>query len=297
MIFSTSLFNHDGQMLQHLERRDRTALLLYLISGSAIVVAGEAGIFYLGMSDRYGFMPVLVRGIVYLLLTMLLWAALLRSNRRMVIGLMQESRQGYESVLLAYDSALVLKDAYTGGHGRRVARYARLITKAMNLPAAGVDAVGEAALLHDLGKIGIPDRILTKSSRLTTEEFSEIKKHPVSGADILHSIPSLSRHAMAVRHHHEHFDGSGYPDGLRGTQIPLAARIIAVADAFDALTTQRSYHNGCKASLALGEIAKAAGSQFDAAGSQFDPVIVDVISLSPARDALFAAYAAHGNVS
>jgi HD-GYP domain-containing protein (c-di-GMP phosphodiesterase class II) len=273
-------------MLQHLERRDRTALLLYLISGAVIVVVGEAGALYLGMAERYGFIPMLARGIVYLLLTMLLWAAVLRSNRRMVIGLMQENRRGYESVLLAYDSALVLKDAYTGGHGHRVARYARLIAKALNLPAAEVDAIGEAALLHDLGKIGMPDHILTKPSRLTTEEFVEVQKHPVAGADILHSIPPLRRHAMAVRHHHEHFDGSGYPDGLRGTQIPLAARIIAVADAFDALTTQRSYHDGCKASLALGEIVKGAGRQFD-------PVIVDVIRLSSARDALFAA---HGDV-
>jgi len=269
-------------MLQHLERRDHIALLLYLISGVAIVVMGEAGALYLGMAERYGFMPILLRGIVYLMLAMLLWAALLRSNRRMVIGLMQENRRSYESVLLAYDSALVLKDVYTGGHGHRVARYARLIAGAMNLSTAEVDAVGEAALLHDLGKIGIPDHILTKPSQLTTEEFVEVQKHPVAGADILHSIPPLRRHAMAVRHHHEHFDGSGYPDGLRGTRIPLAARIIAVADAFDALTSQRSYHSGRKASLALGEIAKAAGSHFD-------PEIVALIRQSPVREALFAA--------
>ncbi len=283
MIPVASIFNHDGQMLQHLERRDRTALLFYLISGATIVAVGEAGAFYLGMAERYGFMPMLVRVVVYLLLATALWATLLRSNRRMVIGLMQENRRGYESMLLAYDSALVLKDAYTGGHGQRVARYARLIAKAMDLPAAEVDAVGEAALLHDLGKIGIPDHILTKPSRLTIEEFTEVQKHPVAAADILHSIPPLRRHAMAVRHHHEHFDGSGYPDGLRGTQIPLAARIIAVADTFDALTTQRSYRNGLKASLALGEIAQSAGSQFD-------PVIVDVICQNPARDALLTAY-------
>lgn len=282
MIFSASLFNHDGQMLQHLQRRDRTALLVHLISGAMIVVVGEAGAFYLGMAEHYGPMPMLVRGIVYLMLTMLLWAALLQSNRRMVMGLMQENRSGYESVLLAYDSALVLKDAYTGGHGHRVARYARLIAGAMNLSAAEVDAVGEAALLHDLGKIGIPDHILTKPSQLTTEEFSEVRKHPVAGAEILHSIPPLRRHAMAVRHHHERFDGSGYPDGLHGTSIPLAARIIAVADAFDALTTQRSYHNGVRAEQALSEIAKVAGSHFD-------PAIVALISQSPVREAMFAA--------
>lgn len=282
MIPVASLFSHDGHMLQHLERRDRIALLLYLISGAVIVVVGEAGALSLGMAERYGFMPMLLRGIVYLMLTMLLWAALLRSNRRMVIGLMQENRRGYESVLLAYDSALVLKDAYTGGHGHRVARYARLIAGAMNLSAPEVDAVGEAALLHDLGKIGIPDHILTKPSQLTSEEFSEVRKHPVAGADILHSIPSLRRHAMAVRHHHEHFDGSGYPDGLRGTRIPVTARIIAVADAFDALTANRSYHSGVRADQALSEITKVAGSHFD-------PEIVALIRQSPVREALFAA--------
>lgn len=282
MIPAASLLNHDRQMLQHLERRDRTALLLYMASGAGVVVAGEAGAFYLDMAERYGFMPLLVRGIVYLLLTMMLWAALLRSNRRTVIGLMQEKRQSYESMLLAYDSALGLKDAYTGGHGRRVARYARLIAEAMNLPAAEVSAVGEAALLHDLGKIGIPDRILTKPGRLTIEEFAEVQKHPAAAADILHAIPPLRRHAMAVRHHHERFNGSGYPDGLRGTDIPIAARIIAVADAFDALTTNRSYRNGVKAAQALSEIAKVAGSHFD-------PEIVAVIGQSPVREALFAA--------
>lgn len=274
-------------MLRRLTQRDHYALLLYMLSGAGIVVAGEAAAFHLGMAERYGFLPLLVRGIVYLLLTMLLWAALLRASRRMVAGLLQERRMEHESVLLAYDSALALKDAYTGGHGRRVARYARLIAEAMNRPAAEVDAAGEAALLHDLGKIGIPDRILTKPMRLTREEFAEVQKHPAAAAEILNAIPPLRRHVMAVRHHHERFDGSGYPDGLRGTGIPLAARIIAVADAFDALTSNRSYRNGIKASQALDEIAKVAGSHFD-------PEIVAVIRQSPARDALFAA---HGEMS
>lgn len=154
---------------------------------------------------------------------------------------MQEKRQGYKSILLAYDSALALKDVYTGGHGHRVARYSRLIAEALGLPDAEVDAVSEAALLHDLGKIGIPDNILTKPDHLTLGEYAEVQKHSAAGAEILHSIPPLRHHAMAVRHHHERFDGSGYPDGLRGQNIPFAARIIAVADAFDALSSNRSY--------------------------------------------------------
>jgi HD-GYP domain-containing protein (c-di-GMP phosphodiesterase class II) len=283
VISAAILFDHDRQILQRLERRDRNMLLLYLISGTVIVVVGEAAAFYLDMADRFGFMPLLVRGIVILLLSTALWAALLRANRRLVTGLMNEKRQGYESVLLAYDSAIALKDAYTGGHGRRVARYSRLIAEAMGLPEAEVDAVSEAALLHDLGKIGIPDRFLTKTSRLTIEEFAEVQKHPAAAADILHAIPSLRRHAMAVRHHHERFNGSGYPDGLRGTDIPLAARIIAVADAFDALSSNRSYRRATTLNKALDEISQVAGSHFD-------PEIVAVIRQNPVREALFAAH-------
>lgn len=198
MIPAANFFDHDRQTLQRLERRDRNLLLLYLVSGTVIVVVGEAAAFYLDMLDRFGFMPLLLRGIIYLLLTTATWAILLRANRRTVTGLMQEKRQGYESILLAYDSALALKDTYTGGHGRRVAHYTRLIAEAMGLPQAGVDSVSEAALLHDLGKIGIPDHILTKPERLTSEEFAVVQKHTAAGADILRSIPPLRHHAMAV---------------------------------------------------------------------------------------------------
>ena len=287
MIPPVSLFDHDRQMLRRLQRRDRQALLLYAFSGTAIVVAGEAVAFYLGMADRYGFMPLLLRGVIYLLLTLALWIALLRANRRLVIGLMAEKRQDYESILLAYDSALSLKDTYTGGHGRRVAHYARLIAGAMGLPQAEVNSVSEAALLHDLGKIGIPENILTKPDRLTGEEFSVVQKHPAAAAGILRTIPPLRHHTKAVHHHHERYDGSGYPDGLRGTDIPLAARIIAVADAFDAICSNRSYRRGVSAEQALNIIAQAAGSHFD-------PEVATAIARKPLREALLAA---HGEMS
>lgn len=283
MIHATSTHAPDLDVPRRLARRDHYALLLYMLSGTGVVVVGEAVAFHLGMAARYGFMPLLMRGIIYLLLTMLLWATLLRANRRLVIGLMQEKRQGYESILLAYDSALALKDTYTGGHGRRVAHYTRLIAEAMDLPQAEVDSASEAALLHDLGKIGIPDRILTKPGHLTSEEFTVVQKHPAAGADILRAIPQLRRHAKAVRHHHERYDGSGYPDGLRGTSIPLAARIIAVADAFDALSSNRSYRRGLSAEQALSIIAQSVGSHFD-------PVIAAAIAGKPLREALVAAH-------
>jgi HD-GYP domain-containing protein (c-di-GMP phosphodiesterase class II) len=274
-------------MLQRLLRRDCNLLLLYLILGTVIVVVGEAAAFYLDMLDRFGFMPLLLRGVIYLLLTTAIWAVLLRANRRMMAGLMQEKRQGYESILLAYDSALALKDTYTGGHGRRVAHYTRLIAEAMGLPQAEVDSASEAALLHDLGKIGIPDHILTKPEHLTSEEFAVVQSHPAAGADILGAIPQLRRHAKAVRHHHERFDGRGYPDGLRGADIPLAARIIAVADVLDALSSKRSYRSGVSAEDALNIIAQSVGSRFD-------PEVAAAIAGTPLREALIAA---HGDMS
>jgi putative nucleotidyltransferase with HDIG domain len=282
MILPTPLARPDQLIVHRLQRRDRNALLLYAFSGAVIVVAGEAAALYLGMTDRYGFMPLLLRGVVYLLLTTALWAALLRANQRLVTDLMNEKQQDYESVLLAYDSAIGLKDTYTGGHGRRVAHYSRLIAESMGLPEAEVDSVSEAALLHDLGKIAIPDHILTKPERLTSDEFAVVQNHPAIGAEILQSMPPLRRHATAVRHHHERFDGSGYPDGLCGADIPLAARIIAVADAFDALSSNRSYRCGVSADRALDEITKVAGSHFD-------PEVVAVINGTFARDTLFAA--------
>lgn len=287
MIPAANFFDHDRQTLQRLERRDRNLLLLYLISGTVIVVVGEAAAFYLDMLDRFGFMPLLLRGVIYLLLTTAIWAVLLRANRRTVTRLMQEKRQGYESILLAYDSALALKDTYTGGHGRRVAHYTRLIAEVMGLPQAEMDSASEAALLHDLGKIGIPDRILTKPDHLTSEEFAVVQKHPAAGAEILRAIPPLRHHAIVVRHHHERYDGSGYPDGLRGTDIPLAARIIAVADAFDALSSNRSYRRGLSAEQALSIIAQSVGSHFD-------PVVAAAIAGKPLREALIAA---HGDMS
>jgi len=268
---------------RRLERRDRNALLFYGLFSLIVVVVEEAVVFYFHMVDRFGIAPLLARGVVYLVLSTAFWGMLVRANRRLVCKLLHEKQETYESVLLAYDNALGLKDTYTGGHGRRVAFYACQIATAFGLPQEESNSIGEAASLHDIGKIGIPDAILTKPGKLTPEEFSVIQKHPVMGAEIVQSIPLLSHHVPAVRHHHEHFDGSGYPDGLSGSDIPLAARIIAVADAFDAMSSYRSYRSGVSADRALNEIAQAAGSHFD-------PEVVAAITRNPVRGTLFAAH-------
>lgn len=279
----SALAEDEGQIGRQLKRRDRKALLGYGLSAFVVIVIDEAAAFHFDMAERFGIAPILARGVLYLLLTTALWAALLRANRRLVSKMMRDKQASYESVLLAYDNALGLKDAYTGGHGRRVAFYAERIASTMGLPHLEVNAVREAALLHDIGKIGIADAILTKPGELTTEEFGAIREHPAMGAGIVESIPLLAHHAPAVRHHHERFDGGGYPDGLHGHHIPLAARIIAVADVLDALNSDRSYRGSMPLDAAVTEIGKASGKQFDPeiAGVVTDQSFLHVLRNTP----------------
>jgi HD-GYP domain-containing protein (c-di-GMP phosphodiesterase class II) len=249
--------------LERLQRRDRAVLVAYSLSAFAVIIAGELLAFYFDLAQRIGFVPIAVRGIAYLAVTTALWAVLLRGNRRLVGSLLREVRDGYESVLFAYEGAISLKDAYTDGHGRRVAACAERIATALGQSPEQANEVREAGLLHDLGKIGVPDAILTKPAALDAAEMAEMRRHPVAGARILEAIPALRRHAATVRHHHERYDGKGYPDTLAGELIPLGARIIAVADAWDALTSDRSYRRALPRHAALAELTSQEGTQFD----------------------------------
>jgi HD superfamily phosphohydrolase YqeK len=157
---------------------------------------------------------------------------------------------------------LAARSAYTHGHGRRVARHAERIARAMHLPEAEIARIRTAAVVHDLGKIYTPKEILDKPGPLTDEEFAVVKLHSVDGADMLTSVRDPELVAI-VRHHHERVDGSGYPDGLVGEQIPLGARIIAVADTFDAVTSNRPYRQAYSHKKGLEILANEAGSQLD----------------------------------
>jgi len=156
-----------------------------------------------------------------------------------------------------------MRDPYIGDHLRAVSSLALRVGLKMSLPSDQLDALALAGQLHDVGKIGIPDHILQKPGRLTEEEYRTIKRHPALGARMVASVRELAAAVPAVRHHHERFDGKGYPGRLRGEDIPLAARIIAVVDAFDSMVRERPYGYGVSQETALEEIRRNSGTQFD----------------------------------
>jgi len=166
-------------------------------------------------------------------------------------------------VIMALIEALNAKDPYTRGHCERVPVYASLIARRLGLTEEELDAIHLASYLHDIGKIGIPDDILNKPSDLTREEYEQVKAHALISSQIVSQIPNLSHIASMVLHHHEHHNGAGYPDGLSGDEIPLGSRILAIADAFDAMTSSRPYCLPIKPQEALQEIKRCAGRQFD----------------------------------
>ncbi|MDB5037647.1 MAG: hypothetical protein JWQ35_1175 [Bacteriovoracaceae bacterium] len=159
--------------------------------------------------------------------------------------------------------ALEARDSYTKGHSDRVNKYSMAIGKYLGLPQRELDILHDASLLHDIGKIGVYDRILLKPSGLTKEEFELMQSHPDLAATILSSLTFLKEHIPLIQHHHERQDGSGYPLGLKGDQIPLGARIIQVADTWDAMTSDRPYRRRMSTEIAIKELQKSSGTQLD----------------------------------
>jgi diguanylate cyclase (GGDEF)-like protein len=188
---------------------------------------------------------------------------------------MNEQLSGsYEATLQALTRALDTRDEETEEHSQRVKSYSQLIAQRLQLSVQEIEDIGRGALLHDIGKIGVPDAVLLKPGQLTEDERLLMRKHPEIGYRMIAHIPFLAKAAQVVLHHHESYDGSGYPSGLAGVNIPLGARIFAVADAFDALTSDRPYRKALRIDLALDEIARCRGTQFD-------PQIVDVFLAIP----------------
>ena len=177
----------------------------------------------------------------------------------------QELRTAYVQTIRALAEAVDAKDAYTRGHSERVGVYASKLAREMNFPKEFIERVYIAGVLHDVGKIGVPDHIITKPARLTDDEYAEIKKHPEIGAKILEPVTFLADIVSCVRHHHEWYDGSaqGYPMQLAGERIPLPSRVILVADTVEAMTSDRPYRKALPLEAVLNELHRYAGTQFD----------------------------------
>ena len=172
-------------------------------------------------------------------------------------------QRGIYQSLLGLANALEAKDVYTRGHSERVGASSRELALRIGMSTAEADVVARAGLLHDIGKIGIPEGLLRKPGPLTPEEWSIMRRHPVIGAQIVAPFEFFTTGALVIRHHHERVDGSGYPDGLAGSGIPLGARIVAIADVYDALTSDRPYRPAMSMETALAEVRAQAGRGLD----------------------------------
>ncbi|MEW5758393.1 MAG: HD domain-containing phosphohydrolase [Candidatus Omnitrophota bacterium] len=200
----------------------------------------------------------------------ILLAKRIEDSTKNLSRLYDDLRQTYLRTVNAFAQAIEARDHFTSSHSEKVSKYALLIAEELNLPAKEIEIIKEACQLHDLGKIGISDYILSKPGKLTKEERREVELHTIKAVQILEPLTFLDNTIGLIKHHHERFDGKGYPDGLKGEQIPLGARIICVADSYDAMTSARSYRKTpLSKQEAIEEIKRNSGSQFD-------PKIVEV---------------------
>jgi putative nucleotidyltransferase with HDIG domain len=218
------------------------------------------------------------------LAALLLWLVLrgvyVRSSRQIMSqskalgAALAETERTYDTTLQALSNALDVRDSETEGHSRRVVEYMELIIAELPVAPNHLATLRRGALLHDIGKIGVPDNVLRKPAALSEAEWVVMKRHPEHGARIISQIPFLEDVSRIVRHHHERWDGKGYPDGIAGQAIPLGARIFAVADSFDAMTSDRPYRRALSVKDARVEVARCRGTQFD-------PEIVDAFVRVP----------------
>jgi len=174
----------------------------------------------------------------------------------------QDILNAYKSTIKALAAAIDAKDPYTRGHSQRVMEYALMGGISLSLPRDELEILEYAGILHDIGKIGIDDRILSKPGSLTEQEWEIMRRHPMIGSVIMQGIPFLEKARILVLHHHERYDGSGYPDGIRGEAIPIGARLLAIADAFDTMTTDRAYRSALSVDHAITELTKYSSTQF-----------------------------------
>jgi HD superfamily phosphohydrolase YqeK len=196
---------------------------------------------------------------------------------RWAVTQIAEQQQAYEATVGALCQAVETKDFYTRGHSDRVSRGSVMIAREIGMHGERVEAIRYAGMLHDVGKLGVPTKVLQKTGKLTEEEYAAIQLHPMRGLDIVREIGFLDEALAGIMHHHERIDGRGYPMGLAGDEIPEFARVLAVADAFDSMTSTRSYRGARPVEEAVAELRKWSGTQFD-------PAFVDAFVAAIKRD-------------
>jgi HD-GYP domain-containing protein (c-di-GMP phosphodiesterase class II) len=197
-------------------------------------------------------------------------------------GLYEQLQEAFYTTVYTLAETIEKRDPYTGNHTKRVMEYSLAIGRTMGLAEEDMSRLQLGAVLHDVGKIGVRDSVLLKESSLTAEEFEHIKRHTVYGEEMISRVPRLRTAVPGVKQHHEKFGGGGYPDGLKGEEIDITARIIAVADSYDAMTTDRPYRRGLTIDQAFAELKKFSGSQFD-------PRVVEAFFASDVLEAYFTA--------
>jgi putative nucleotidyltransferase with HDIG domain len=191
----------------------------------------------------------------------------------------EQNRQLFIDSIEMIAAAVDAKDPYTKGHSGRVSQFSVILARELGLPEEEVDKIRVSATLHDVGKIGIEDRVLKKPGVLTNEEFDIMKRHTVMGYEIVRQVKQLTEMLPGIRWHHEALNGRGYPDGVKGDELPLMVRIIAVADTFDAITTDRPYQAGKEFPAAVEILRKLAGTKYD-------PLVVDAMDSALAKGSL-----------
>jgi hypothetical protein len=196
---------------------------------------------------------------------------------RWAIAQFADQQRAYEATLRVLCQAVETKDYYTRGHSERVSRGSVMIGRAIGMRPERVEAIRYAGMLHDVGKLGVPTKVLQKTGKLTEEEYAAIQLHPMRGLEIIREIGFLDEALAGIMHHHERIDGRGYPMGLAGDEIPEFARVLAVADAFDCMTSTRSYRGARTVSEAVAELRRCSGTQFD-------PAFVDALVAAVERD-------------
>jgi len=196
---------------------------------------------------------------------------------RWAVAQFAAQQRAYEATVSALCQAVETKDLYTRGHSERVSRGSVMIAREIGMHTERVEAIRYAGMLHDVGKLGVPTKVLQKTGKLTEEEYAAIQLHPLRGLDIVREIGFLDEALAGIMHHHERIDGRGYPMGLAGDEIPEFARVLAVADAFDSMTSTRSYRGARPVHEAIAELRKWAGTQFD-------PAFVDAFVAAIKRD-------------